>query len=92
MKKKGLQTYLYSMAGVAAMFAILVAFNQVVNLESDRSRIKCGQPRFDFGLDRPGPREHLARPHCVDRIVLDMEDRRPGRAVPFRSGYYALAS
>ena len=29
MKKKGLQTYLYSLAGVAAMFAILIAFNWI---------------------------------------------------------------
>ena len=36
MKTKGLQTYLYSIAGVAALFAILLAFNWIAALSKKR--------------------------------------------------------
>ena len=63
MKKKGLQTYLYSMAGVAAMAAILVAFNWIA---------ARGKQRMDLTAERAytlseGTRKILAK---LDTPVL----------------------
>ena len=63
MKTKGLQTYLYSIAGIAALFAILLAFNWIAAL---------GKKRIDLTAERAytlsdGTRNILAK---LDTPVL----------------------